>query len=143
MAGTREAIDAAHLEAVESGAATEDDVRQIPGQQDFAGGVVRQKDGGDIVDSYPEEIRVDGTTQLSAFDVGGKRATSASIRLSGGKILLVDGKALSKGEVIHFSGTAVVREVGQRDKSDPKTGIVVSAEQKHVAEIVDLRISHE
>jgi hypothetical protein len=54
--------------------------------------------------------------------------------------MLVDGKAFSKGEVIHFSGTAVVREVGQRDKPDPKTGIVVDAEQKHVAEIVDLRI---
>jgi hypothetical protein len=58
-------------------------------------------------------------------------------------VLLTEGQAFSKGEVIRFSGTAVVREVGQRDKPDPKTGIVVSAEQKHVAEIVDLRISHE
>lgn len=140
MGATREAIDAAHAEAVENGEATEDDVRQIPGQQDFGGGVVHQKDGGSFVESFPEEIRVDGTTQLSAFDVGGKRAQSASIRLTGGKVLLLDGKAFSKGEVIHFSGTAVVREVGQRDKPDPKTGIVVSAEQKHVAEIMDLRI---
>lgn len=131
MAGTREAIDAAHLKAVERGEASEDDVRQIPGQQDF---------NGRSIESFPEEIRVDGTTQLAAFDVGGKRAQSASIRLSGGKVLLLDGKAFSKGEVIHFSGTAVVREVGQRDKPDPKTGIVVSAEQKHIAEIVDLRV---
>jgi hypothetical protein len=83
---------------------------------------------------------VDGTTQLSAFDVGGKRARSASIRLSGGKVLLTEGQAFSKGEVVTFSGTAVIREVGQRDKPDPKTGIVVSAEQRHIAEIVDLRI---
>ena len=143
MAGTREAIDAAHLEAVESGAATEDDVRQIPGQQDFAGGVVRQRDGGDIVESYPEEIRVDGTTQLSAFDMGGKRATASSIRLTGGRALIADGQAYSKGEGVRFSGTAIVREVSQRDKADPQTGIVVSCEQKHAAEIVDLRISHE
>jgi len=143
MAGTREAIDRAHLEAVENGTASEEEVRQIPGQQDFAGGIVRQKDGGDIVESYPEEIRVDGTTQLSAFDVGGKRATASSLRLSGGRVSLVDGKALSKGEVIRGSFTAVVREVGQVDKPDPQTGIVVSCEQKHRAEIVDLRLSHE
>jgi hypothetical protein len=122
-------------------------VRAIPGQQNFEGGVIGA-DGaaykaGSEPESFPEEIRVDGTTQLSAFDVGGKRARSASIRLSGGKVLLTDGQAFSKGEVIRFSGTAVVREVGQRDKPDPKTGIVVSCEQKHVAEIVDLRISHE
>jgi hypothetical protein len=136
MAGTREAINAAH----EALGTEEDRVPGIPGQRDFEGGEVRQKDGGTIVETFPEEIRVDGTTQLSAFDVGGKRAGAASVRLSGGKVALVDGKAFSKGEVIHFSGTAVVREVGQRDKPDPQTGIVVSCEQKHVAEIVDLRI---
>jgi hypothetical protein len=140
MAGTREAVDAAHLKAVESGEADTEAVRAIPGQQDFEGNVVRQKDGGDIVESFPEEIRVDGTTQLSAFEVGGKRARSASIRLSCGKVLLTDGQAFSKGEVVTFSGTAVIREVGQRDKPDPATGIVVSCEQRHVAEIVDLRI---
>jgi hypothetical protein len=140
MAGTREAVDAAHLKAVESGEADTEAVRAIPGQQDFEGNTVKQRESTEY---FPEEIRVDGTTQLSAFDVGGKRARSASIRLSGGKVLLTEGQAFSKGEVIRFSGTAVVREVGQRDKPDPKTGIVVSAEQKHVAEIVDLRISHE
>jgi len=133
-AGTREAIDAAHerLDAEEAGVTA--------GQQDVFGGEVRQKDGGDIVETYPEEIRVDGTTQLAAFDMGGKRATTSSIRLTGGRALIEDGKAYSKGEVVHFSGTAVIREVGQRDKPDPQTGIVVSCEQKHLAEIVDLRI---
>jgi hypothetical protein len=43
--------------------------------------------------------------------------------------------------VIRFEGTAVVREVAQRDKPDPATGIVVSAEQKHVAQITDLTVS--
>lgn len=127
-APTRAEIDAAHARLdAEEGVQTER-------------GVERQKDGGEIVPNPPEEIRVDGTTQLGIFDVGGKRATSASIRLSGGKILLVDGQAYHKGDVITFSGTAVVREVGQRDKPDPKTGIVVSAEQKHVAQITDLQV---
>ena len=128
MAGTREAIDAAHERL-----GTPDGA--IPGQQDFNGREVQQP--------YPEEIRVDGTSQLSAFDMGGKRPNASSIRLSGGRALIEDGKAYSKGEVVHFSGTAVVREVTQRDKPDPQTGIVVSCEQKHRAEIVDLRISHE
>lgn len=140
MEATREAIDAAHERlGTEPGR-----VPGVPGQVDFEGAVVGP-DGaaykaGSEPQSFPEEIRVDGTTQLAAFDLGGKRARSASIRLAGGKVMLVDGKAFSKGEVIHFSGTAVVREVGQRDKPDPKTGIVVDAEQKHIAEIVDLRV---
>lgn len=137
MAGTREAIDAAHAEL---GTEEGDVPGVIPGQQDFEGGEVRSLQPPE---TYPEEIRVDGTTQLSAFDMGGKRATEASMRLSGGRVLLTNGQAFSKGEVIRFSGTAIVREVGQRDKADPQTGIVVSAEQKHTAEIVDLRISHE
>ena len=129
MAGTREAIDAAH-ERLE----TKDDV--VPGVS--AG--QRDMFGGEVTETFPEEIRVDGTTQLAAFDLGGKRATTSSIRLTGGRALIEDGKAYSKGEVVHFSGTAVIREVGQRDKPDPQTGIVVSCEQKHLAEIVDLRI---
>jgi hypothetical protein len=83
---------------------------------------------------------VDGTAQLGLFNAGGKAPESASLRLSGGRILLVDGQAFRKGETIRFSGTAVVREVAQRDKPDSKTGIVVSAEQKHVAQITDLRV---
>lgn len=126
-APTREAIDAAHARQEAEGAVTER-------------GVEHQKDGGAIVPEPPEEIRVEGTTELRLFDVGGKRATFSSLRLSGGKVLLVDGAAYSKGDVISFSGTAVVREVGQRDKPDPKTGMVVDAEQKHVAQITDLRV---
>lgn len=87
-----------------------------------------------------DDLRVDGTAQLGLFHSGGKKPTSASIRLSGGKVGLLDGKAYQKGDVIHFEGTAVVDEVGQKDKADPKTGIVVSCEQKHVARITDLTV---
>lgn len=89
----------------------------------------------------PEEIRVAGTTQLSIFDLGGKKAASATIRLVGGKVALMEGQAYRKGDAIHFEGTAVVNEVGQKDQHDPKTGLVVSAEQRHGARIVDLVVS--
>jgi hypothetical protein len=87
-----------------------------------------------------EEIRVDGTVQLSMFDLGGKQAQSSSLRLTGGKVKLVDGAAYRKGDVIAGTFTAVVNEVGQKDTHDPQTGIVVSAEQKHSARITDLRV---
>lgn len=90
--------------------------------------------------TYLEEIRVDGTTQLGMFDAGGHKPDGSSLRLSGGRIQLVDGKAFRKGDVIRFEGTAVMREVAQRDTPDPKTGVVVSTEQKHVAQITDLRV---
>jgi hypothetical protein len=107
-----------------------------PGQQDLHGGEVPK-------DPVPpvEEIRVDGTVQLGLFDAGGKKPTSSSIRLTGGKVLIVDGKAFKKGETVTFEGTAVVDFVAQQDKTDAKTGIQVSAEQLHRARITDLRIA--
>jgi hypothetical protein len=90
--------------------------------------------------TYLEEIRVDGTAQLGMFDAGGHAPDGSSLRLSGGRFPLVDGKAFRKGDVIRFEGTAVMREVAQRDTPDPKTGVVVSTEQKHVAQITDLRV---
>lgn len=122
-APTREAIDEAHarLEAE-------------------AGGAERQKDGGDIVPNPPEEIRVDGTTQLGLIDFGGKRPTSAVITLTGGQFELNDGQAYAKGDTVTFSGTAVVQAVGARDKFDPKTGIVVACKQSHSALVIDLRV---
>lgn len=102
-----------------------------PGQQTIDGQEVR---------APIEELRVDGTTQLGLVDFGGKKPQSASLRLTGGKVLLVDGKCFRKGDVITGSFTAVVDEVGVKDKADPKTGIVVSAEQKHSARITDLQV---
>src|SRR4051812_33487453 len=87
-----------------------------------------------------EDLRVDGTTQLGLFDAGGKRPTSASMKLAGGKIALVDGRAFKKGDTIRLEITAVVNDVGQKDTADKATGQVVSCEQRHVARIVDLRV---
>jgi hypothetical protein len=103
-----------------------------------------EREAGEAVDPglqlAPEEIRVKGQEQLSMFDLGGKKAQTASLRLSGGRVMLVDGQAFKKGTTIHFSGVAVIGGVGQQDKTDSKTGQVVSCEQMHVARIVDLMV---
>lgn len=104
----------------------------------------QQIDGGDANGSGPavplDEIRIDGPAQLSMFDVGGKKATTGTLRLTGGKIDLVDGKAFKKGTTVVLEVVAVVNSVGQVDKHDAETGQVVSCEQRHSARITDLRI---
>lgn len=87
-----------------------------------------------------DEIRVEGTEQLSIFDVGGKRANTATMKLTGGKVKLIDGQGFRKGTRVRFTGEAIINEVGQKDEEDPKTGQVVSAEQRHSARIVDLQV---
>lgn len=91
---------------------------------------------------HPEvdEIRVEGTEQLSIFDVGGKRANTATMKLTGGKVKLVDGQGFKKGTRVRFTGEAIVDDVGQKDETDPKTGQVVAAQQRHAARIVDLTV---
>lgn len=103
---------------------------------------------GDMPPAEPEtpkepvvdEIRVEGTEQLSIFDVGGKRANTATIKLTGGKVKIVDGQGFKKGTRVRGTFEAIVNEVGQKDEEDPKTGQVVSAEQRHSARIVDLQV---
>lgn len=87
-----------------------------------------------------DEIRVEGTEQLSIFDVGGKRANTATMKLTGGKVKLVDGQGFKKGTRVWFTGEAIVDDVGQKDETDPKTGQVVAAQQRHGARIVDLTV---
>jgi hypothetical protein len=123
----REAIDAAHR------------------RQEF------EQEAGEAVGPMPqtppdntqpplEELRVDGTTQLAAFDAGGKRPAEATLKLTCGAIQLSDGQAFRKGDTLRFSGEAVVREVKQKDAVDKETGIVISCTQAHGAVITDLRL---
>lgn len=94
-------------------------------------------------DSSPpplDEIRVAGTTQLGLFDAGGKKPTSASMRLTGGKVGLIDGQAFRKGDTVVLEIVAVVDSVKLQDKKDGNTGIVVSCEQQHTARVTDVRI---
>jgi hypothetical protein len=85
---------------------------------------------------YVEEIRIDGTTQVS-LDLGGKRATSASCSLSGK--VVVDG-SLRKGDVLTGTFRAVVRGAAVKDKVDRQTGIVTEAAEKFSADLVDVVI---
>lgn len=150
VAGTVDSDDAARYADAASG-------EPIPGQIDIDGGEADaiaefKEEAGEPVGPMPprdrpaenlpppEDLRVDGTTQLGLFNAGGKKPQTATLKLAGGKIALVDGRAFRKGDTIQFEATAVVREVAQRDKPDAQTGIVVSAEQRHVAYITDLRI---
>lgn len=100
------------------------------------------QDAGNGDDKPPLELvggpEVKGTAQLSFFKAGGKSPDSATLKLTGGAIDLAHGTAFKKGDTITGTFTAVVREVGQRDKEDAKTGHVVSCKQKHEARITDL-----
>lgn len=87
-----------------------------------------------------DELRLPGTAQLGFFDAGGKKPGSASLRLTGGKVSLVDGQAFKKGETIVLQIVAVVDSVKLQDKKDSATGMVVSCEQQHTARVSDIRI---
>lgn len=99
----------------------------------------RTIDGSEVSNGQPhiEGIRVDGTTQLGLIDFGGKKPQSAVIKLTGGQLELLEGRAFKKGDRVQFAGEAVVFDVGGIDKIDGKTGIVVSCKQKHAARITD------
>lgn len=85
----------------------------------------------------PEEIIVSGI-EMPYADLGGKKPTGGTLSLSGGKIMLEQGTAFSKGQTITGSFVAVVKDVGQVDTHDAATQQVVSSEQRHVARITDL-----
>lgn len=87
-----------------------------------------------------DELQVAGPKQLGLFKAGGKEPTSASITLTGGKVGLAHGTAFSKGDTVQFLVTATVTFVGQQDKTDGNTGIVMSCEQQHKARITDITL---
>lgn len=102
----------------------------LDGQRDFDGEIHAPLD----------EIRIDGSTQLGLFDAGGKKPTSASLALTGGRFDLMDGKAYRKGDVIVLQVVAVVDTVTLKDKTDRKVGVVTACEQQHKAYISDVRV---
>lgn len=84
---------------------------------------------------YVEEIRFDGTTQI-ALDVGGKRAQTCEVAISGKAA--VDG-FLRKGDRLLAEVDLLVVSAGAQDKLDKSTGIVTESVQKHRAVVMDLR----
>lgn len=85
----------------------------------------------------PEDIIVSGIA-MGYPNMGGKKPTSATLKLVGGKVNVAEGTAFKKGQTIAFSGVAVVNFVGQKDKHDAATQQVTGAEARHEARITDL-----
>jgi hypothetical protein len=83
------------------------------------------------------ELVIDGSGQLS-MAVGGKRVTTASLRLGGGKVD-VEGQ-FDKGEILVLRVEAVVGEVAFVDQTDPKTRQVTGCDRRHKARIVALSV---
>jgi hypothetical protein len=87
----------------------------------------------------PDEMRVNGSAQLTDFKVFGKKPTTSSFVLTGGKTL-VDG-AFKKGETVRVEGLALVCGEGADDTLDSETKQAVSCERKQRARFLDLKVS--
>lgn len=85
------------------------------------------------------QLTIDGTSVLS-MSVGGKSATSSSVRITGGKATIPGGE-YKKGERITLHVEAVVRGVNFVDEVDGKTGQVVACERQHRAQITGLHVA--
>lgn len=85
----------------------------------------------------PEDIIVSGI-QMSYPSMGGKKPTSATLKLTGTKVDVAEGTAFKKGMTITGRFVAVVNFVGQKDKHDAATQQVTGNEARHEARITDL-----
>ena len=85
----------------------------------------------------PADLALELDGQLS-FAVGGKKVTTGSVRLVGGKVD-VDGN-FEKGQRIVLRVEAVITEVAFRDKKDPKTGNVTGCDRAHKATVTGLAL---
>lgn len=81
----------------------------------------------------PQGPYVEAHGQLS-LNVGGKRPTGASIRLTGGKIDIPSGE-FKKGDEVVFMVRAAVTELAFVDILDPKTHQIVGCDRRHKARI--------
>lgn len=132
----RAAIDAAH-KALGTGPGV------VPGVPGAAQSGEDGHKGSDIHDG--DELEGAGTTlpdteraMSLGFDVGGKKPTSAGLRLVGGK-LDID-RSFKKGEKIVLRIEAEVGELAFVDQRDGKTGQVIGCERRHKARIVGVSV---
>jgi hypothetical protein len=96
-------------------------------------------------DPEPEEpqgpsIKIEGA-QLS-LDVGGKKPTGASLRLTGGKVDIPTGQ-LRKGQKIAVLVEASVDAIEFVDIKDAKTGTIVGCDRRHKARITSVALYDE
>ena len=85
----------------------------------------------------PDDLVIDGSGQLS-LAVGGKRPTTSSLTLVGGKID-VEGQ-FEKGEIVVLQVECVVGEIAFKDLTDSKTNQIVGCARRHKARIVGTSI---
>jgi hypothetical protein len=88
-----------------------------------------------------EKARVDGTTQLGIFEMGGKPPTHAKLQITSGQLEVAQGRAFKKGDRVRVEGIAEIREVRQTDKVDRKSGIINDCVQGHTAVLIDAIVS--
>ncbi len=85
----------------------------------------------------PADLVIETGGQLT-FAVGGKKPTTGSVRLVGGKVD-VDGN-FEKGQRVVLRVEAVITEIAFRDKKDPKTGNVTGCDRAHKATVTGLAL---
>ena len=87
----------------------------------------------DVHDGDPEETEAPNA-QLT-FNVGGKRPTTTSLRLTGGKLDIPGSYA--KGAKLVIRVEVRVGEVAFVDEHDQQTGQVIGCERRHKARILN------
>lgn len=118
-APTREEIDDAHADA----AAETGEPSDVPGVAGLDPEPLDEEDTGQMAVPVVDEGRF-------TLNAGGKKPTSASLTLQGGKIEWPD--ELKKGRKVRVTFTCRVGGVHFDDKVDSKTGQVVASERKQI-----------
>lgn len=96
-----------------------------------------EEDQGDEPVQAALELILEGDDDITKFVVGGKKPTSSSIRLMGGKVGLTN-KRYSKGDTVRLTVEAQVTAVAFVDTLDSTTGEVSRTERQHKARIVSI-----
>lgn len=88
----------------------------------------------------PEELTLRGTEQLSFFNNGGKRPTSATLQLRSKTLDCERGTGFKKGTRVKIEAIFVVDGANDKDQIDKATGMVTDATLKSSAFMEDVRI---
>lgn len=112
-------------------------------EQDPAGTAAGQDANGHDPEATAEEVRdglvIEGLQGQLGFNVGGKKPTSSTLKIVGGRVDLPK-SSVQKGETIVVRAVLQVGEVGFVDQLDKATGQVVSCERRHKARIIDIGV---
>lgn len=104
-------------------------------------GAKAESNGADPQEAMVGEPSLELAGQLS-FDVGGKAPTSATIRLTGGRVNL-DAGDIRKGEDLVLRVVVRVKAIEFVDELDPNTRQVVACEKRAKGPIVDVGLLEE